>query len=568
MSSTSERTQTGEARPPDWSPVPEPPGCPLLWGALYALAGLLMAGLLWATGHPVPGAILSALILLGGAAAALFPRLARAADRARETVQRVAGRVLAVVLLGGVQVFVFFPASLVLWILRIDPLAPRGDRGRSGYWQPAAPGALRPLHRRQFTYEPDRLVARRERGGRRLRAAVGAAALLLLADLAGGAVLHRLDHSGDAAPSRARQSLLVLPHIDAGRGDPWLPELAREIDRVWYDKHFDPFLGWAMPGTFAGRWLNITDGVRRSYEPRGGRGRTVTVDFLGGSALFGLFQRDDRTIPSDIARLAEADGIRLRVANYGRMAYNNWQESLLLSQLVASGRRPDLAVFYDGNNELVSQFRLGPHLDPQHQEAHEYARRIGFGQYGEARLVGPAPGSRLSRLADSWKDLSAIVWLERRLRGVPTEETPATQSFTPIWIANQVLLARTAGIGAAAVYGSGVRLTRTLARGDGFRTAMFWQPIVYSKPVVRGEEAASGSLGTDPSAWRIAYTVAQRRLAPGVFDIAGALDRVRRPVMFDFVHTNEEGAEVVARAMYRRLRPMLLRLRGGAGPSR
>jgi hypothetical protein len=36
------------------------------------------------------------------------------------------------------------------------------------------------------------------------------------------------------------------------------------------------------------------------------------------------------------------------------------------------------------------------------------------------------------------------------------------------------------------------------------------------------------------------------------------LDSTRKPLMYDFVHTNELGARIVAQAIYRRLRPQLL----------
>ena len=43
-------------------------------------------------------------------------------------------------------------------------------------------------------------------------------------------------------------------------------------------------------------------------------------------------------------------------------------------------------------------------------------------------------------------------------------------------------------------------------------------------------------------------------------DIAGGLDRVEEPVMYDFVHTNQRGAREIAGELYRRLRPQLREL--------
>ena len=84
--------------------------------------------------------------------------------------------------------------------------------------------------------------------------------------------------------------------------------------------------------------------------------------------MFGLYQRDEHTIPSEFARLAQARRHPVRVVNYGRLAYVNWQESQLLEQLVGGSQAPDLAVFYDGFNEVVGQFQLGlPHRADPHR---------------------------------------------------------------------------------------------------------------------------------------------------------------------------------------------------------
>jgi hypothetical protein len=262
-----------------------------------------------------------------------------------------------------------------------------------------------------------------------------------------------------------------------------------------------------------------------------------------------------------VARLAEADGIRLRVSNYGTLAYNNWQELQQLEQLVSAGRAPDLAVFYDGNNELVSQFRLGPHSAPSQQEAGEFGRRIGLTGSAPAASRGDQQGV-LGALADAWEDASAVSWLTRRVTGQPTEDAPPTQPLVSPWAADQRTEARQVGRQAAALHARGVDLASRLAGAYGFDAAFFWQPSLYTKPPVDGEQPAQGSLGTDPVGWTEANAVARTELDRRVVDIADALDSVRSPVMYDFVHTNEAGARVVARAIYRELKPRLVAIAG------
>ena len=77
---------------------------------------------------------------------------------------------------------------------------------------------------------------------------------------------------------------------------------------------------------FQGRYVNRERRGARAHARRaGGRGRPVEIFFFGGSSMFGLFQRDEHTIPSEFARLAEADGIhaqdrQLRTARVRELA--------------------------------------------------------------------------------------------------------------------------------------------------------------------------------------------------------------------------------------------------------
>ena len=81
--------------------------------------------------------------------------------------------------------------------------------------------------------------------------------------------------------------------------------------------------------------------------------------------MFGVGQRDEHTIPSEVARLAEDDGVALEVHNYGLPGWVAWQEVQYLERLLARGERYDLAVFYDGFNELLVQ-GTGYSADPTH----------------------------------------------------------------------------------------------------------------------------------------------------------------------------------------------------------
>jgi hypothetical protein len=297
----------------------------------------------------------------------------------------------------------------------------------------------------------------------------------------------------------------------------------------------------------------VHDGIRRSYEPPGAAGDAVSVYFLGGSAMFGWFQRDQHTIPSEFARLAEADGIPVRVVNYATPAYVNWQESLQLQALVSGGHRPDLAVFYDGANELVGQFTQGPHSDPETTLTRQIGDQLGHG------LTRPPTGrGGLLGFTDAWARVSVVHRMGERLGVLSDPDGPPDDVLVSPWLGSQTDKADARGRYAVSIYDRGVDVARRLAKSYGFGADFFWQPSVYSKRVVKGEQRAVGSLGTNADGWTKASDAARAALSSSTVDLSTVLDRTTQPLMYDFVHTNELGARIVAQAIYRRMRPQLL----------
>jgi lysophospholipase L1-like esterase len=297
----------------------------------------------------------------------------------------------------------------------------------------------------------------------------------------------------------------------------------------------------------------VAGGVRRTVvPPPTATADPVDVFFFGGSTMFGSYQREDHTIPAELARLAAADGVPVRVVNHGRMGYVNWQEVLQLEQLVTGGSVPDLAVFYDGFNELLSQFTLGPHDEPTHVGAIEIDQRLREG-------VQPGEESLRKALRREWKERSAVHRVARRL-GIAERDAAGIASIGSSFQGKQPEQPERRGVKAAAIHARGVDIARRLATSYGFESAFFWQPSLYSKQVRPGEEGLDTTLGADPPSWRAADRAARERLRAPVRDVGDALDGVRSPVMYDFVHTNEAGARAVARRLYEELRPRLTRL--------
>lgn len=304
-----------------------------------------------------------------------------------------------------------------------------------------------------------------------------------------------------------------LPVDDyAHEDEPFAQDLFRELSVA--TPRPDPMLGARLVDA-RGDHVNIVDGRRATWQPDSPGAAEVTVWYFGGSTMFGIGQRDDHTIPSVVAKLAETDGITVRSWNFGVSADVNWTETLRFAEALGSDLpRPDLVVFYDGSND----------------------QGLGF----ERVDTGRTDAGTSSRLSVSDGERAPLT-------DGPTIEDPAQRAALAAELA-------------AAQYGRGVRVARALAADAGVPVVHFWQPQPFAKEPGSADAELYRRLEFDPAllpAARAAYDAIRERSGVDPIDLSRTLDDVEQPVFFDGSHTNELGARIVAAAMYERLRPLM-----------
>ena len=253
-----------------------------------------------------------------------------------------------------------------------------------------------------------------------------------------------------------------------------------------------------IPGEQDGTYTHVRDLARRSYEPDAEP--VLEVWFFGGSTLFGIGQRDEHTIPSEIARLAEADGIPIRVRNFGFPSYESWQEVGLLRRALQQRPAPDLVVFYHGANDYAALCRrLALGTDP-------YEKGTALFRESPAR-----PEVACDAQPDETGRLTAAV------TGRRVEEARELVGKTPI--------------------------------------VEFWQPFASTRRPTPTDRPLLDRLHTrrrDMDAQAEAYRSTFDHLDRPVVDLTDAMDGTDEPVYFDYAHTNELGARLVSEAMWER----------------
>ncbi len=81
---------------------------------------------------------------------------------------------------------------------------------------------------------------------------------------------------------------------------------------------------------------------------------------------------------------------------------------------------------------------------------------------------------------------------------------------------------------------------------------------MFTKKLLPDEQRYLALDSYEPARWNPATQQVREQLPSTPFvDLGGALDAATTPVLWDFVHTNEEGARLAAAAIYANLLPQL-----------
>jgi lysophospholipase L1-like esterase len=328
---------------------------------------------------------------------------------------------------------------------------------------------------------------------------------------------------------------------DAYAGADWsagyLDEFRRSVRVDW-----KPYVEW-WQRPLAGDYLTIDQrGLRRTPGKRSADPEAIRILCFGGSTMMGMGARDEQTIPAVLARRLAELGHRADVVNYGQLGHNSTQELITLQQLLKTGERLDIAVFYHGINEMACAEQTG-RADALFNEARRRA---------EFNLLHPQRRGELITAAI----MAAAPRTLRRLRGLtglplrgPMPAGDADLSRIDILkLAQEVV----------SVYAANLRLVRLLAREYGFRPMFFWQPVITTKRYKTPDEQRwEKDYTRDPTRRRELYNaiVAERRSRPDLadaldtFDLSALFDDRMEPVYIDLYHLSETGNTAVAEAM-------------------
>jgi lysophospholipase L1-like esterase len=242
--------------------------------------------------------------------------------------------------------------------------------------------------------------------------------------------------------------------------------------------------------SFDGRYVSLdSNGYRVTPQPTTPAVPAARVLFLGGSTMWGDFQRDSGTIAAVTARRLQTlagPGQRIEVTNLGESGYVSTQEVIKLLLELRAGRRPDVVVFFDGINDVASTVQAGAPGLPQNE-----SKRVAEFEMG--RTIDPLTQPRGLK-----KELRALALLTKHA----LRQTAMVQWAREIGsgVNPAAISADSAARGTAHTYVENVRLVEALAAQYGFTPVYVWQPNLHTTNKVPQpfEKNLLGRLERDP----------------------------------------------------------------------
>jgi len=155
-------------------------------------------------------------------------------------------------------------------------------------------------------------------------------------------------------PTRPDRAALADAYGGASWSAAYFDEFRRAVRVDW-----KPYVEW-WQRPFSGVYVTLDErGLRPTPGEHSAGDEAIRILCFGGSTMMGMGVRDDHTIPAILARRLGELGHCVAVTNYGQLGHNNTQELITLQQLMKCQERIDVALFYDGINEMACAEQTG-----------------------------------------------------------------------------------------------------------------------------------------------------------------------------------------------------------------
>jgi lysophospholipase L1-like esterase len=326
------------------------------------------------------------------------------------------------------------------------------------------------------------------------------------------------------------QDIVYFRQSDSYKNAPWINDYDKEMFAS-YNSSWRSYVYWRRK-PYQGKYININkQGIRYTSPSKVSEANaaiTQKIFMFGGSTMWGEGVRDQYTLPSLVVKDLAAHNVRAEITNFGEVAYVNTQELIELVLQLERGHIPDIAVFYDGWNDVYSALQNGVAGLPQY----EWTRDL---EYNLSKHY-----CTLRRLF--WQKSVDQFYLGKILNSLSNKLHPPKTHKKIAGLENEIMR----------VYLSNLKIITALGKAYGFIPVFYWQPVIYTKKHLTAYEKkySPEELGT---LYDKTYTQLRQHKAKLVdyhfYDITDLFAEDRNPVYIDYCHVNEDANQIIAERM-------------------
>jgi len=322
--------------------------------------------------------------------------------------------------------------------------------------------------------------------------------------------------------------------------DESIKEIFRELRQQ--DMEWEPYLHYRFKPMSGKHNTIYENGLRKTANPSLKDSATALKIFcFGGSTMYSSGARDEHTISSELSKLIHDNfpDKNVEVTNFGCHGYTRATENIQLQRELIKNNIPDIVIFYDGVNEVISGHQNNEAGTP----TNAYNRRKEF------------------KIAHSYKKrISLMVYSSNVYRFVTTMQR---KMFTDS--AYKQLTARPNALATdiAETYIGFVKISKSLEHTYGFKVFNFMQPNIFSKKnLTEAEQGYFESHQYYENLYKLSYETVRKdslMINDATFiDISDVFDKANKTMYFDFCHTGELGNKLVAEKMLSYITPELI----------
>lgn len=318
------------------------------------------------------------------------------------------------------------------------------------------------------------------------------------------------------------------------------PNIVKEIFRELrqQDMEWKPYVHYGFKEMLGKQNTIYKNGIRKTVNLSIKDSTTALKIFcFGGSTMYSSGARDAHTIPSELSKLIHSSfpDKNIEITNFGCHGYTRGMENIQLQLELTKNNIPDIVVFYDGVNEVISAHQNNVAGLPTNSYNRKKEFKIGHDYKKRIRLM--VNSSNLNRM---YTTLRLKIKTNSPYRKMETRSNSLATSI-------------------ASTYAGYIKISKSLESNYDFKVFNFLQPVIYSKKELsKAEEEQAKHHEYYKNLYHLSYKSIREDsilVADSTFtDISTAFNNFNETIYFDFCHTGEKGNEIVAQQIFNQIK--------------